>query len=219
MMYLIVGGELTERRKAREKVWKQALEELDLAVVSVEELAARASTMTLTGEVQGYLLRGAFSAEKGEDGRSAVPEEVRDALLEMAPGLAASAHTFIFEEEKLTAKLSERLKKAGARVEELAPREKKEAPFNVFALGDALAKRDRKALWLLLTKALRQGLAPENIAGVLAWKARTMLASARDAREREQLVRVSRELVLMYHDSHRGAGELGLLLERFALML
>lgn len=219
MMYLTVGGGPAERRSVREKLWKQALEEVDLAAMSAEELAARAGTMTLTGEAQGYLLRGAFSSEKGEDGKSAVPEEVRDALVEMAPGLAASAHTFIFEEEKLAAKLAERLAKAGAKVEELGVKEKKEAPFNVFALGDALAKRDRKALWLLLTKALRQGLAPENLAGVLAWKARTILASARDARERERLAAVSRELVLMYHDSHRGAGELGLLLERFALML
>jgi len=32
-------------------------------------------------------------------------------------------------------------------------------------------------------------------------------------------VKLSRELVQLYHDSHRGAGDLELLLERFALKL
>jgi len=32
-------------------------------------------------------------------------------------------------------------------------------------------------------------------------------------------IKLSRDLVCLYHDSHRGAGELELLLERFALRL
>lgn len=57
-------------------------------------------------------------------------------------------------------------------------------------------------------EAWRNGEKPEAVAGLLAWKARQM----KDAE-------LSRELTFMYHDSHRGAGELALLLERFALKL
>jgi len=46
------------------------------------------------------------------------------------------------------------------------------------------------------------------VAGLLCWKARAM-----------KDVKLSRELVKLYHDSHRGVGDLELLLERFALKL
>ena len=58
---------------------------------------------------------------------------------------------------------------------------------------------------------------PEQIAGILAWKARAMLAISRMPAERKKLHALSRDIVCMYHDSHRGAGDLSLLLERFAL--
>ena len=54
----------------------------------------------------------------------------------------------------------------------------------------------------------RAGEKPEAVAGLMAWKARQI-----------KNVKLSRELVALYHDSHRGAGELELLLERFALKL
>jgi hypothetical protein len=57
-------------------------------------------------------------------------------------------------------------------------------------------------------QALRAGEKPEAIAALLAWKARAIGNAA-----------LSRELTYMYHDSHRGAGDLELLLERFALKL
>jgi len=63
-------------------------------------------------------------------------------------------------------------------------------------------------LWLALTAALRAGERGEALAGLLAWKARAM----KDAK-------LSRELMCLYHDSHRGVGELELLLERFVLKL
>ena len=70
------------------------------------------------------------------------------------------------------------------------------------------ANKDKKKLWLGLMQSFRAGEKAEAVAGLMAWKARQM----RDAK-------LSRELVALYHDSHRGAGDLELLLERFALKL
>ena len=72
----------------------------------------------------------------------------------------------------------------------------------------ALGAKDRKKLWLGLMQSFRAGEKAEAEAGLMAWKARQM----RDAK-------LSRELVVLYHDSHRGAGDLELLLERFVLSL
>lgn len=141
------------------------------------------------------MLRGVFASERGEE------------FLDLAEGLVESPHTFIFEEEKLLKAPTEKLKKAGAKIE-ITKTEKKEYRFDQFGLTGALASRDRKKLWLGLVRALREGEKPEAIAGLLAWKARQVKDS-----------NLSRELVWMYHDSHRGLGDLALLLERFALKL
>jgi hypothetical protein len=137
----------------------------------------------------------------------------------LANGLQDSPHIFIFEEEKLLKKPTDALAKAGIKPTVLVAPKKAEA-FNVFAIANALANRDRKSAWLLLSSALRAGVAPENIAGMLHWKARDMVAAGRSAKySRTELVGLSRTLVEMYHDSHRGAGDLGLLLEKFVLTL
>ncbi len=69
-------------------------------------------------------------------------------------------------------------------------------------------KRDKKKLWLGLMASFAAGEKAEAVGGLLAWKARQM----KDAQ-------LSRQLTFLYHDSHRGAGDLELLLERFALKL
>ncbi len=221
MLIVIVGGDANERAERRRELVRLPLQELDAARISVDELAAMAATQTLTGETLAFFVRGALSVEASAEEREefSPAEDLGEALLEIAGGLATSPHSFVFEEEKLPIKTVRSLEAAGAKLEALEKKKKEEEEFNIFGLADALGKRDRKILWLLLVQALRQGIAPENIAGVLAWKARTMLSSARTPADRDRLRKLSFEIVSMYHDAHRGAGDLGLLLERFALTL
>ncbi len=228
MLTVIIGGTSDERLTARHKVaGKVALEELEADRASVGELAALAGTPALWGGAQAYLLRGVFGSSKvssgGEEeereedqGSKIKDQEESTDLLDVAQGLVESPHIFIVEEEKMLASKIAKLTKAGANVASFEKAEKKEA-FNVFALADVMAQADKKKMWLLLMQALAQGIAPENIAGILAWKARTMLAGARTPTERARYHALSLSLVTMYHDSHRGAGDLALLLEKFAL--
>jgi hypothetical protein len=161
--------------------------------ITLPELLALASTAPLFGGTRTFVLARALS-------------EYQD-LLEAAEALAESPHTFIFEEEKVLKAPRTALEKAGATIVE-AKEVKKEYRFDQFGVAQALGARDKKALWLALTAALRAGEKAEALGGLLAWKARAMGDAA-----------LSRKLTFLYHDSHRGAGDLEVLLERFALTL
>lgn len=178
------------RRKAK------GAEELAWEKISAEELTSLASTPALFGGVRTFRLIGVVNGERGEE------------FLENAEVFVESPHTFIFEEEKLLKTPRIKLEKAGAKVEEIKEAAKKEYQFDQYGVAAALGTKDRKRLWLALVQALHAGEKPEALAGLLAWKARQM-----------KNIGLSRTLTFMYHDSHRGAGDLELLLERFALTL
>ncbi|OGG73737.1 hypothetical protein A3A40_02380 [Candidatus Kaiserbacteria bacterium RIFCSPLOWO2_01_FULL_54_20] len=171
-------------------------EELRWQLLTEEELVSLASTDALFGGAQTFVLEGALYGERGEE------------FVDLLEVFAESPHTFIFKEEKLLKAETEALKKAGAKIELEKKAEKKEYRFDNFGVAEALGKKDKKGLWLALMASWREGEKPEAVAGLMAWKARQM-----------KDIKLSRDLVCLYHDSHRGAGELELLLERFALKL
>ena len=174
-------------------------EELAWESMSLSELVMLAATPALFGGARAFVLSGALNSER------------QDEFLDAAQEFADSPHVFIFEEEKLLKAPTTKLEKAGAKIEvvkKAATSSARPSGFDPFGLTAALGAKDRKKLWLGLMASLRTGEKPEAIAGLLAWKARQM-----------KNTELSRELTFMYHDSHRGAGSLELLLERFALML
>ena len=187
-------------------------EEIRWESMSSEELTSLSSTPSLFGGAQTFLLVGALGSDR------------QDEFLKLPGVLTESPHTFIFEEEKLLKAPTVALEKAGAKIEV----EKKAAstgkergfdPFDPFGLTFALAARDKKKLWLALTYALAGGEKPEAIAGLLHWKVRDLLGSGSSTYSPPDLRHMSRELVYLYHDSHRGIGELHLLLEKYILSL
>jgi hypothetical protein len=171
-------------------------EELKWGSVAVDELAGLASTTALFGGARTFILEGAINSER------------QDEFLDLADVFVESEHTFVFKEEKLLKRPTDILTKAKAKIDIQKEAPKKERGFDPFGLTFALGSRDKKKLWLGLTEAFRAGEKAEAVAGLLAWKARHM-----------QDANLSRELTFLYHDSHRGAGDLELLLERFALKL
>ena len=181
-------------------------EEIKWDAMSSDELLSLASMQSMFGGAQTFLLVGALNSERQEE------------FLDIAEALVESPHTFIFEEEKLLKASTIALEKAGAKIEVVTKTAAKERGYDPFGLTYALASRDKKKLWLGLTASLAAGEKPEAIAGLLHWKVRQELERATGAK-RKSLINLSRQIVFMYHDSHRGAGSLDLLLERFALTL
>lgn len=196
-MLKILVGKTTASGRASAKAMGGSIEELAWERMSAEELATLASTPALFGGVRGFVLRGAINSERQEE------------FMDAAEVFVESPHMFVFEEEKLLKAPTTAFEKAGATIERAEKKVVEEKRgFDPFGLTFALGARDRKKLWLGLMQAFGKGEKPEAVAGLLAWKARQMKDIA-----------LSRRLVWMYHDSHRGAGDLELLLERFALTL
>ena len=205
MMHVVVGRPPVGAKS--KVVYPGPIVDLSWERVEIDEMQSLATTQSLMGDLGVYRFTGALAGERGDE------------FLSLAKELVASPHTFIFEEEKLLKRPTDLLTKAGATITVHPAAEKKES-FDVFSVANIFATRDKKKLWLALTAAERAGVVPEAIAGMLHWKVRAMLADGRSPKyTREELKGLSRTLVTLYHDSHRGAGDLSLLLERLALLL
>jgi DNA polymerase III delta subunit len=157
-----------------------------------------------------------------------------------------SPHVFIVIETALDAKTKAALEKKGIKekvhIKEyaLAEGRAKAQDFNIFALADALSKKDKKNLWVLYQKARRAGLEPEQIHGTLFWQMKSIAAAhitktaaesglspfvwskavaAKAYFSQEEIARLAKRLVEIYHDAHRGAEGLDSALEQFILSL
>lgn len=202
MLILILGTDAArpaERTKAL--VGRRSSESITPGM-SAEELRARAESQSLFGEAHVYVAVGVCA------------DEVREReLLTMLPTLVSSEHLFVLEEES-GASLAKAVEKAGGTVIKAKAEAKKEAS-DPFALANALGKRDRKNLWLLYRRAIDDGASPEQLVGMLAWKARTMFAKEKT----ESAQKLSADLVAVYHRARRGEGDMEVLLERLILTL
>ncbi len=202
MLTLILG---TDSARPKERIaalsGRSASESLP-AAISADALLSLAQSESLFGESRTYV-----GVSLMED------ETLADSLIETFPALAESPHLFLFEEESGAA-IAKAVEKAGGAVVKAKSEAKKEAS-DPFALANALGKRDRKNLWLLYRKAIDDGSSPEQLVGMLAWKARSMIAKEGS----EEAKKLSRDIVAVYHESRRGGGEMELLLERLILTL
>lgn len=181
------------------------LEDLAWETMDIGELEALAATPALFGDVRGFRLVGVWGSARAEE------------FFVLAPLFAASPHLFVCDEEKLLKGPTEQLTRAGAEII-VRPLKKKERAFDEFGVTGALAAGDKKKLWLGIVRALAAGERPEAVSGLLLWKARDLVVKA-PAAKRERALGTARALLAMYHESHRGGGDLALLLERFALAL
>jgi DNA polymerase III delta subunit len=233
MLHVFSGTDtVAVREKAHELVGEKERKGFSVRVVEGGEyqrgmLASLAGGVPLFGGEELYVL------DTLSDDKDALEE-----LEEKAELLATSPHVFVVIEQKLPALLAKVLKKHAETFYE-AKREAGRA-FNVFSLADALARRDKKTLWVLLMRARAAGLAPEEIAGTLFWQLKSLRLAALTKNATEagispfvymkakkalskfkegDLQTLSRSLVALYHDGHLGKTDLDLALERWVLTI
>jgi len=110
--------------------------------------------------------------------------------------------------------------------------------FNVFALADAVVARNSGLAWSIYRQAIDNELEPESIIGTLFWQVKSLIvaSSAKSASESglspfvyskakrgaanyspEELRELSKKLIEIYHDSHRGLVNGELATERLLL--
>ena len=159
-------------------------------------------------------------------------DEVKTNLKEMAE----SENVFIVLEGALLAAAKKTFTKHAATIEEFAAT--KAERFNTFAIADALTARDRRKLWVLLQEARLEGLAPEEIIGVLWWQVKSLrlaelTKSANEAGMKDftynkakraltkfkpgEVLALSYSLMSLYHDGHSGVRDINLALEQWIL--
>lgn len=119
-------------------------------------------------------------------------KEHADILVQQAEVLRDSPNIFVFIEQTLLKDAAEAFKKHAESFEvfDLPAKKWGDGGFNVFALTDAFAKRDKKSLWILYQQALSADIAPEEILHKLFWQVK-MLLIAKSSPNAEQLKKLA----------------------------
>jgi len=236
MLYIIYGKDRekgrTRFRALREELGKKCGEERSIleGELSKELLHSFAVSQGLFGGTSLFVFDCLFD-KKAE----------QEVLLAHSNELRLSPNSFLVFEPELDKKIGDEIKATKAEVEEYASKKADNRPeFNIFSLGDALGKRNKKELWVLYQKATSAGLSSEEISGTLFWAVKNLAlmkkAKAGDdcglstyvapkARifaknyTQEEIKNLSRALVTLYHEAHRGGEPMDVALERLILSI
>ena len=214
MLYLIYG---TDREKVRSSLAK--------ALAPYEKKGTRTVRITdahQSADLESALMGPGLFGEKqvvvfeGVIGGNNVEMSAR--LVTALPALQKSDDDFYLTEGALLADMRKVVEKHAEKAERFDTKSAKEYP-TVFGLADALARGDKKALWVGLMHEYEKGNAPEAIHGVLFWGVKKQVSSARDTQSSLRARRLMKELVALPHDARRRGEDLSYALERFALSL
>ena len=215
MLYLFHGSDTNKvRAKAFEWVAAARAKAPDAYYVRLEPGAAKEESLREALAMQGLFFSKTLMLVDSpfEDKESA------DTVLELLPELTSSPNIVAIVAPKL---LAARVKKVEAHAEKVFKFDavvKAQRGFNT-ALVNALAQKNGEVLWRELVKAYREGDAPEQLHGLLHWKARDLMKRGGGVWGTEGARVLSRDLIELLADSRGRDLELPLALERFALTL
>ena len=232
MLQLYFGNDSTKVREAANAAALQDVQSHSSRLIRIESedflvgmLLDVVGSVSLFGGQEVYLI----------DTPSEVPE-MYDEVIGSLSEMASSVNIFIVMEQGLLAPEKKKWQKHTTVFEEFT-RVVGER-FNVFSMAEALAKRDKKTLWILLCEAKQAGLVAEEIIGTLWWQLKalrlaTMTTSAVEADMKEypyqkakqalknfkagELDKLSSGLLRVYHDGHGGVRDIDLGLEEWVL--
>lgn len=238
MIYLIHGNDSTGVRKK--------LHEL-LAALAVKKPNAevfRVTTENWSREQLDELVgsQGLFEHKYIVVLDSLLPnKEISEVFFEKIDELKESDNAFILVEGAILAAPLAKIEKRATKTWEVEFKEqKKKEAFNVFALTDALGRKDKKTLWTGYNKAILNGSEPEELHGLLFWQVKSMLMAidAKDAESagqkpfvwskskgflnnftKSELEALSASLVDIYHRSRRGLLDFDVALEKYILSM
>jgi len=208
MLYLYLG---TDREKARGKM-----------NAAVEKAGKNADIVRITDahtieDLKASLQGGGMFGEKRVlvfESVCANPE-LCDVLLESLERLSKSDEdVFIFESKPL-ADVRKKIEKHAESVEKFdAPA--KERDNSIFAMANALRKKDKRTLWVGYMKEVAKGSAPEAVHGLLFWAAKDMLLKSSGSENQRARMLVA-HLAELPHEARRRGEDLEYALERFVL--
>ncbi len=208
MLYLYLG---TDREKVRTKM-----------NAAVEKAAKKAEVVRITDahtveDLKASLQGGGMFGGKRMlvfEGVCTSPD-LCDVFLESLERLAKSDEDIFVFEEKPLADLRKKLEKHAKSVEKFdAP--KKERDASIFAMANALRKKDKRALWVGYMKEVAKGNAPEAVHGLLFWAAKDIFLKSSGTENARARTLVA-QLAELPHEARRKGEPLEYALERFVL--
>lgn len=232
MLNLYYGNDVVKARQAALKAVDVFTKENKVTVHKIESeqfsvglLAQILGSTSLFGGGELYLID-----TPSED------DDFFNAVLKVLPEMTQSSNYFILMEGTLLAPERKKFETCVSLMEEF--KKTAETPFNVWAMADALASRDKKSLWVLLQDAKRAGLVAEEIIGTFWWQLKTLrlamlTKSAIEAGMKDfpynkakralsnfkegEVESLSRGLLTVYHDGHGGVRDIDEGLEEWVL--
>jgi len=161
----------------------------------------------------------------------------REIVLERLSEMKESANIFIILESELEAEASKIVHKYAEKDLSFDKKLGEKKSFNIFALTDALGERNRKRLWVLYQEALRADLSAEEVFWKFQWLVKHLLffkvaknPATSELKEgfakkkilgfgknytKEELEKMSSELVDLFHRVRGGEGEMETELEKW----
>lgn len=236
MLHIIYGKDREKGRERfralREDLGKKCGEESTIleGEISKEFLHSSAVSQGLFGNTTLFVFDCVFDKK-----------DEQEVLLAHANELDLSPNIFLVFEPELDKKVAEGIAETKVKIEEYASKKMDTRPeFNIFSLGDALGKRNKKEFWVLYQEAVGSGLTPEEISGTLFWAVKNLalMKSAKAGDDaglnpfvakktrgfalnytQEEIKNLSHSLVTIYHEAHRGGEPMDVALERFILSI
>ncbi len=162
--------------------------------------------------------------------------EFKTELIDSLPALKESPHAFLVIEGALLADEKKKYAKFADSMEEFKAAAAER--YNVFAMADSLAKKDKKMLWVQLQEATAAGLSAEEIIGthwcqLKSLRLAALTKTAEEAGMKDfpyqkakralgafkpgELEALSHSLLAVYHDGHAGVRDIEVGLERWVL--
>jgi DNA polymerase III delta subunit len=169
--------------------------------------------------------------------------EAKEQISNFTDIMKDSDNIFIILEGKLNVDLKKSLEKHAEKVvvsevKEAATSFKKD--FNIFALGDALGARNSFKSWSIFRQAIEAGNEIEGILGTLFWQVKSIMVASDAASvaasglspfvfakskkyasnySKNELGGLLENLIIIYHDGHRGVTDMELATEQLLLSL
>lgn len=236
MLYFLYGTNRqklrTEFQKLREKFVASGItvETIPESGVSKNMLDGAVASRGLFGEKTLFIFDGIL--EKKDE---------QEIVASCAQELAVSPNIFLIVEPGASKDFAADVIAHATEVfEHMAPKVDTRPAFNIFSLGDALGKRNKKDLWVLYQQAVESGFASEEISNTLFWAVKNLalMKSAKPGDDAglnpfvakktrdfaknysdQEIKNLSHALIVLHHEAHRGGESMDIALEKFILNL
>ncbi len=167
-------------------------------------------------------------------------KDIKGYVVDKLSNMNESEQIFLMLESGIDAATLKKITKDSKQVQEFTKAEVKKEFNSIFSVADGLRDKDKKRLWVTYLDTLNKGFPPEEIHGVFFWQVKNMiLASRADSSKdtglspfvyknalsgarnykKEDLSKMSSQLVDMTHKVRTGEGDLEIMLEKWVLSL